>query len=128
MEFLIRYLLLCQTSIRSAWIQTPYHFCSQRVGIHFPLKTLFAKFVVHTVTHASRKVCDHYFVSRNPMPFSLVLWCKVPTHVMTKQSPSPPRRYISPKPDNHFPHRTPLCKRTGCAYKGEGCETQRSRR
>ena len=41
------------------------------------------------------------FVSRSPMLLSL-LRCGIFTHMRAKQSPNPPRRYISPKSDKGF--------------------------
>ena len=40
-------------------------------------------------------------------PFSL-LRCEVLTHIKAKQSSSPSRRYISPKPDKHFRSPSPF--------------------
>ena len=55
-------------------------------------------------TRSERKIYDHlYFVSRSPMLISLIIAVRSPPFIImrAKHSPSPPRRYISQKPDKH---------------------------
>ena len=79
-----------------------------------PEHTQHARFVITALFSAAPMLLSHVLLRCEVLAIFLY-------NMRAKQSPSPPRRYISPKPDKHFPHRTPLCKRTPfrCVYRGE---------
>ena len=57
---------------------------TQHIITHtYPARTKLSKFVVHTVTHAARKIYEHCFVSRSPILLSLLLLrCEVLTVIL----------------------------------------------